>query len=133
MFALSRWLSANLPIEYYEFAKGVEWSIPYMRLPWEGPDAAGMPATAYYSSGRSAARISHQAVMPTMIPTEIPGDGTTMPAQIPLMPMQVPMDGKPLTAMEYRSFFEVILALFLFINSFILSGVVWCAENDWLV
>ncbi|AQK92662.1 hypothetical protein ZEAMMB73_Zm00001d009765 [Zea mays] len=56
IFALSRWLSANLPIEYYEFAKGVEWSIPYMRLPWEGPAAdpylgySTMPAIAYSES-----------------------------------------------------------------------------------
>lgn len=32
IFALSRWLSVNLPIEYYEFAKGIEWSIPYCAL-----------------------------------------------------------------------------------------------------
>lgn len=144
IFALSRWLSANLPIEYYEFAKGVEWSIPYMRLPWEGPAAdpylgySTMPAIAYSESellDRSAvggaANISSyhpraqqgQPVTPAQIipsdpvfPTEIPEDGKPTPpvqtpggdATPPVMPVQtpLPLDGMPLTAMEYRSFFE---------------------------
>lgn len=145
IFALSRWLSANLPIEYYEFAKGIEWSIPYMRLPWEGPAAdpylgySTMPAIAYSESellDRSAvggaANISSyrhrgqqgQPVTPAQIipsdpvfPTEIPEDGKPTPpvqtpggdATPPVMPVQtpLPLDGMPLTAMEYRSFFEV--------------------------
>lgn len=144
IFALSRWLSANLPIEYYEFAKGIEWSIPYMRLPWEGPAAdpylgySTMPAIAYSESellDRSAvggaANISSyrhrgqqgQPVTPAQIipsdpvfPTEIPEDGKPTPpvqtpggdATPPVMPVQtpLPLDGMPLTAMEYRSFFE---------------------------
>ncbi|OEL29984.1 hypothetical protein BAE44_0008997 [Dichanthelium oligosanthes] len=127
IFALSRWLSVNLPIEYYEFAKGIEWSIPYMRLPWEGPGAdpflgySTMPAIAFSELlDRSAVG---QPVMPTtqmpVLPTELPGDGSpimptqtpVMPAQLPgdgnpVLPVQIPLDGKPLTAMEYRSFFE---------------------------
>ncbi|TVU20097.1 hypothetical protein EJB05_36290 [Eragrostis curvula] len=144
IFALSRWLSVNLPIEYYEFAKGIEWTIPYMHLPWEGPAAdpflgySTMPAIAYSELlDRSAvgADISYppqakgQQVMPMqmpilpteippadgkpLMPMEIPGDGKpVMPTQIspgdgkPVVPMQIPLDGKPLTAMEYRSFFE---------------------------
>ena len=35
MFALSRWLAVTLPVEYYEFARGLQWSIPYFSLPWE--------------------------------------------------------------------------------------------------
>ncbi|CAD6332593.1 unnamed protein product [Miscanthus lutarioriparius] len=136
IFALSRWLSVNLPIEYYEFAKGIEWSIPYMRLPWEGPAAdpflgySTMPAIAYSELlGRSAvgtANISYpraqgQPMMPTQIipsdpvfPTEIPEDRKPTPPMqtprdaTPVMPVQtpLPLDGMPLTAMEYRSFFE---------------------------
>ncbi|CAL5096604.1 unnamed protein product [Urochloa decumbens] len=135
IFALSRWLSVNLPIEYYEFAKGIEWSIPYMRLPWEGPGAdpflgySTMPAIALSElvdrSAVGTANISYpraqgQPVMATsqiipsdpVLPTELPGDGSpVMPMQTPadappVMPLQIPMDGKPLTAMEYRSFFE---------------------------
>nr|XP_016495097.1 PREDICTED: uncharacterized protein LOC107814239 [Nicotiana tabacum] len=33
--ALTRWLPVTLPVEYYEFARGLQWSVPYMRLPWE--------------------------------------------------------------------------------------------------
>nr|CAB3460534.1 unnamed protein product [Digitaria exilis] len=134
IFALSRWLSVNLPIEYYEFAKGIEWTIPYMRLPWEGPGAdpflgySTMPAialselldrTAVGATDISYPRAQGQPVMPATIPsdpvfpTELPGDGSpVMPMQTPggvpppVMPMQVPLDGTPLTAMEYRSFFE---------------------------
>ncbi|CAL4902451.1 unnamed protein product [Urochloa decumbens] len=135
IFALSRWLSVNLPIEYYEFAKGIEWSIPYMRLPWEGPGAdpflgySTVPAialselvdrSAVGDTNISYPRAQGQPVMAStqiipsdpVLPTELPGDGsTTMPMQTPadappVMPLQIPLDGKPLSPMEYRSFFE---------------------------
>ncbi|XP_078428363.1 uncharacterized protein LOC144700744 [Wolffia australiana] len=35
VFAQSRWLGIGLPVEFYEFARGLQWSIPYLRLPWE--------------------------------------------------------------------------------------------------
>ncbi|KAK1433829.1 hypothetical protein QVD17_10747 [Tagetes erecta] len=35
IFALSGWLAVPLPIEYSEFVKGLRWSIPYFKLPWE--------------------------------------------------------------------------------------------------
>ncbi|KAK6920680.1 hypothetical protein RJ641_014358 [Dillenia turbinata] len=35
VFALSRWIAVDLPLEYYEFVRGLEWSIPYLKLPWE--------------------------------------------------------------------------------------------------
>ncbi|KAI4336176.1 hypothetical protein L6164_014735 [Bauhinia variegata] len=35
VFALSRWLAVKLPVEYYEFAKDLEWTIPYFYVPWE--------------------------------------------------------------------------------------------------
>ncbi|XP_065030595.1 uncharacterized protein LOC135653069 isoform X2 [Musa acuminata AAA Group] len=34
-FALCRWLVVTVPVEYYEFSRGIEWSIPYIHLPWE--------------------------------------------------------------------------------------------------
>jgi hypothetical protein len=121
IFALSRWMSVNLPIEYYEFAKGIEWSIPYMRLPWEGPGAdpflsySTMPAIAFSelldrSAVGAANNISYPRaqglpVMPMQIPsdpvlpTELPGDGRAANnisyprAQgQPVMPMQIPSD-----------------------------------------
>ncbi|KAL6841555.1 hypothetical protein ACP4OV_028698 [Aristida adscensionis] len=128
IFALSRWLSINLPIEYYEFAKGMEWTIPYMHLPWEGPAAdpflgySTMPSIAYselIDRRAVGADISYpgtqgQPVMPTEIPpdrmpimpTEIPEDGKPiMPVQVPgdgkpSMPVQVPGEGKPVMPMQ---------------------------------
>lgn len=35
VFALTKWLAVSLPVEYYEFTRGLEWSIPYITLPWE--------------------------------------------------------------------------------------------------
>ncbi|CAL9068770.1 unnamed protein product, partial [Musa banksii] len=35
IFALCRWLVVTVPVEYYEFSRGIEWSIPYIHLPWE--------------------------------------------------------------------------------------------------
>uniref|UniRef100_A0A0D9WKK1 Bacterial Ig-like domain-containing protein n=1 Tax=Leersia perrieri TaxID=77586 RepID=A0A0D9WKK1_9ORYZ len=104
VFALSRWLSINLPVEYYELSKGLEWSIPYMRLPWEGPSAdpfvgySTMPAIAYselLDRSAVAGRPSHPA-------------GVAMPMPMPssIEQQQSPLEGKPLTAMEYRYLLE---------------------------
>ncbi|MCE3214867.1 hypothetical protein HAX54_000154 [Datura stramonium] len=35
VFALARWLPVTLPVEYYEFARRLQWSVPYFSLPWE--------------------------------------------------------------------------------------------------
>lgn len=52
IFALVRWLPVTLPVEYYEFARGLQWSVPYFSLPWEtgsmhqfmmGPDSSTNP------------------------------------------------------------------------------------------
>uniref|UniRef100_A0A0E0A3N1 Bacterial Ig-like domain-containing protein n=1 Tax=Oryza glumipatula TaxID=40148 RepID=A0A0E0A3N1_9ORYZ len=101
VFALSRWLSINLPVEYYELSKGLEWSIPYMRLPWEGPSAdpfvgySTMPAIAY------SEMLDRTALAADVLrrPPAAPGVAMAMPSTSPL-------DGKPLTAMEYRYLFE---------------------------
>jgi hypothetical protein len=113
IFALSRWLSINLPVEYYELAKGIEWTIPYIRLPWEGPSAdpfvgySTMPAIAY-SELVDRIGIEADAYNPRPAPA---AQQQIMPMQIPAdsaIPLQIPaLDGKPLTAMEYRAFFEV--------------------------
>ncbi|KAK6924829.1 hypothetical protein RJ641_009155 [Dillenia turbinata] len=52
VFALSRWIAGNMSIEYYEFLRGLEWSILFFRLPWEenGPDSTP-PATSIHVSG----------------------------------------------------------------------------------
>ncbi|KAL4584923.1 hypothetical protein LXL04_009534 [Taraxacum kok-saghyz] len=80
IFALSGWLAVPLPIEYSEFVKGLRWSIPYFKLPWE---------TEYV-----------QPVWPV----------NTRPQSMQLKAMtgEYPdaVYGLPLTAMEYKSFFE---------------------------
>ena len=44
VFALSRWLAVTLPVEYYEFARSLRWSIPYFSLPWKtGHTHSGFP------------------------------------------------------------------------------------------
>ncbi|KAK9995729.1 hypothetical protein SO802_020415 [Lithocarpus litseifolius] len=48
VFALSRWLGVPLPVEYYEFSRGMQWSIPYFRLPWEtGHTHSSAPANSH--------------------------------------------------------------------------------------
>uniref|UniRef100_A0A7N2MNI8 Uncharacterized protein n=1 Tax=Quercus lobata TaxID=97700 RepID=A0A7N2MNI8_QUELO len=48
VFALSRWLGVPLPVEYYEFSRGMQWSIPYFRLPWEtGRTHSSAPANSH--------------------------------------------------------------------------------------
>ncbi|KAF3971824.1 hypothetical protein CMV_004602 [Castanea mollissima] len=45
VFAFSRWLAVTLPVEYYEFARALRWSIPYFSLPWKtGRTHSGAPA-----------------------------------------------------------------------------------------
>uniref|UniRef100_A0ACD5ZK20 Uncharacterized protein n=1 Tax=Avena sativa TaxID=4498 RepID=A0ACD5ZK20_AVESA len=112
IFALSRWLSVNLPVEYYELAKGIEWTIPYVRLPWEGPSAdpfvgySTMPAIAY---SELVDRIGVEADPYDPRPAPVAAQQQIMPMQIPADDGAIPvpaLDGKPLTAMEYRVFFE---------------------------
>ena len=48
VFALSRWLGLPLPVDYYEFSRGMQWSIPYFRLPWEtGRTHSSAPANSH--------------------------------------------------------------------------------------
>ncbi|XP_061357015.1 uncharacterized protein LOC133301403, partial [Gastrolobium bilobum] len=35
VFALSRWLAVELPVEFFEFARHLQWTIPYFSVPWE--------------------------------------------------------------------------------------------------
>uniref|UniRef100_A0A7N2MNR3 TRP C-terminal domain-containing protein n=2 Tax=Quercus lobata TaxID=97700 RepID=A0A7N2MNR3_QUELO len=47
VFALSRWLAVTLPVEYYEFARALRWSIPYFSLPWKtGHTHSGFPVNS---------------------------------------------------------------------------------------
>ncbi|XP_052177031.1 uncharacterized protein LOC127791218 isoform X2 [Diospyros lotus] len=96
VFALSRWLAVTLPVEYFEFARGLQWSIPYFRLPWETGDSQPVmvgsrsPINPHpYGSKVHEAR-TFQNIQPQQ--------------RNPYKASSV--YGLPLTPMEYRSFFE---------------------------
>ncbi|XP_076960510.1 uncharacterized protein LOC143636915 [Bidens hawaiensis] len=82
IFALSGWLAVPLPIEYSEFVKGLRWSIPYFKLPWECGYVKPVWPMNPHSYG---SRITRPRIK-------------TMNADS--------LYGLPLTAMEYKSFFE---------------------------
>ncbi|KAI3765845.1 hypothetical protein L2E82_15891 [Cichorium intybus] len=90
IFALSGWLAVPLPIEYSEFVKGLRWSIPYFRLPWE---------TEYVQPV--------WPMNPHSYTSETYNSGTQI-TQLKATNQDKPdsVYGLPLTAMEYKSFFE---------------------------
>ncbi|WOL18428.1 hypothetical protein Cni_G27223 [Canna indica] len=95
VFALSRWLVIAMPVEYYEFSLGIEWSIPYIRLPWESCSNSVLEDPAFTLGAYS--QVWERSKLTTF--------------KFPLMPNQIlEMDpsanGKPLTAGEYVSFLE---------------------------
>ncbi|XP_010663149.1 uncharacterized protein LOC100257111 isoform X2 [Vitis vinifera] len=96
VFALSRWLPVTLPVEYYEFARGIQWSIPYFSLPWETghihPIMVGSSSPTL--SHLYASRIHDSGFFETVQPEE---DNLDRAASV---------YGLPLTPMEYRTFFE---------------------------
>ncbi|XP_034673186.1 uncharacterized protein LOC117904606 isoform X2 [Vitis riparia] len=96
VFALSRWLPVTLPVEYYEFARGIQWSVPYFSLPWETghihPIMVGSSSPTV--SHLYASRIHDSGFFETVQPEE---DNLDRAASV---------YGLPLTPMEYRTFFE---------------------------
>ncbi|GAA0161748.1 hypothetical protein LIER_17992 [Lithospermum erythrorhizon] len=91
VFALSRWLAVKMPVEYYEFTRGLQWSIPYLRLPWE----KGHAQSVVVGSNSS------------IIGSKIYGSGIFVPVKSKANNMNLDaIYGLPLTPMEYRSFFE---------------------------
>lgn len=95
VFALSRWLAVILPVEYYELARDLQWSIPYFSLPWE---------------------VGH--VQPVMVGSSPPANSTSYFSEVlDLETIGTPKEenlkraatvyGLPLSPMEYKSFFEV--------------------------
>lgn len=96
LFALSRWLAVTMPVEYYEFARGLQWSIPYFSLPWESGRVqsvmvdSNLPAIMHSEISENHKSGTYEFVQSV--------DGKLdMAASI----------GFPLTPMEYRLFFEV--------------------------
>lgn len=113
LFALTRWLTINLPIEYYEFTRGVEWIIPHHKLPWESSTGdslkgySAFPASAYSQLVESSKMTS----LPPLYESSL--------------------EGKPLTPMEYRSIFEVKSNFIYLVNLlFITLCIIICSNVD---
>ncbi|KAM7465314.1 hypothetical protein LguiB_012876 [Lonicera macranthoides] len=91
VFALSRWLAVTLPVEYYEFARGLQWSIPYFLLPWETGHI--QPVMVGSSSPTNPHSYSSKVLDLGTSQQENSATATSV-------------YGLPLTREEYRSFFE---------------------------
>ncbi|KAI8529051.1 hypothetical protein RHMOL_Rhmol12G0195700 [Rhododendron molle] len=95
VFALSRWLAVTLPVEYFEIARGLQWSIPYFSLPWEtGHDHPFMVGSTPRNPYPYASKLHGPGTFKNVQPQE---RNSFMDASV---------YGLPLTPMEYRSFFE---------------------------
>ncbi|KAL8230608.1 hypothetical protein R6Q57_000386 [Mikania cordata] len=88
IYALSGWLAVPLPIEYSEFVKGLRWSIPYFKLPWECGYVKPVWPMNPHSYG---SRIGDFEARSKATNLDKPDS----------------VYGLPLTAMEYKSFFEI--------------------------
>ncbi|KAF5175266.1 transmembrane protein [Thalictrum thalictroides] len=96
VFALSRWLTVGLPVEYYEFARGLQWSIPYLGLPWEAGNFRSIMVDSSPSAMTGSEMYKRQESQ--IFRNKQVQDGK--------LEMDTSISGLPLTPMEYRSFFE---------------------------
>ncbi|KAH9604781.1 hypothetical protein KSS87_002927 [Heliosperma pusillum] len=97
VFALSRWLAVTLPVEYYEFTRGIQWSIPYFCLPWENNYSHPMFFMPDASTSSHIFRANLNSSAMPQHPVQFDKDNSDKAGVV---------YGAPLTAMEYRSFFE---------------------------
>ncbi|KAJ1418288.1 putative transmembrane protein [Sesbania bispinosa] len=92
VFALSRWLTVKLPVEFYEFARHLQWTIPYFSVPWEGgPMNLFMVGTGPFGSSNSFTKAS------ATIPNTLLNKNLNSAAAV---------YGSPLTSSEYQQYFE---------------------------
>lgn len=94
VFALTKWLAVPLPVEYYEFARGIEWSIPYLNLPWETEGIGSFTKDSTPPIG------VFSAIWEKLWPFESSPPGERILGNSSVY-------GAPLTPMEYRLFLEV--------------------------
>ncbi|URE16713.1 transposon protein [Musa troglodytarum] len=94
VFALCRWLVVNMPIEYYEFSRGIEWSIPYIHLPWE-------TGSKTFFEGSTSTSTTHSEVWDRK---KLYFKSLSVRNQI--QEMNSSEYGKPLNPGEYMSFLE---------------------------
>ncbi|XP_030493743.2 uncharacterized protein LOC115709712 isoform X1 [Cannabis sativa] len=96
VFALSRWLAVMLPVEYYEFTRGLQWSIPYFDLPWENEHSSPVMVGSSPFTG-SDSLISKIYDSESFQSLQLEKDNSNMTTQV---------YGLPLGPMDYRFFFE---------------------------
>ncbi|XP_021718909.1 uncharacterized protein LOC110686621 [Chenopodium quinoa] len=94
VFAFSRWLAVTLPVEYYEFTRGIQWSVPYLCLPWGSDHSQPM----FFTPNTSVSSHLFKNGLSSIAQTVQSEKGSLNKAGV--------IYGAPLTAMEYRSFFE---------------------------
>ncbi|KAF6134991.1 hypothetical protein GIB67_014040 [Kingdonia uniflora] len=97
VFALSRWLVVNLPVEYYEFSRGLEWTIPHLNLPWE---TGHVPTNVADStpSAMAQSKVLKRHESGSFKRVTLGHQNSEMATTFLL--------GLPLTPMEYKSYFE---------------------------
>ncbi|KAL5813853.1 hypothetical protein ACOSQ4_024494 [Xanthoceras sorbifolium] len=97
IFALSRWLAVTLPVEYYEFTRGLQWSIPYFNLPWETGHIQPVMVGSSPPSGPHSyiSKFNHLGIFQHELPVK---EGNLNKAAT--------VYGSPLAPMEYTYFFE---------------------------
>ncbi|KAK3035350.1 hypothetical protein RJ639_034058 [Escallonia herrerae] len=92
IFALSRQLAVPLPVEYSEFARGLQWSIPSLNLPW----AAGHIETFKTNPYSNGSKVHDSGIFETLQPQR---ENMDMVGSVYRSP-------RPLSSMEYGSYFE---------------------------
>ncbi|KAL1568226.1 hypothetical protein AAHA92_03621 [Salvia divinorum] len=95
VFALSKWLAITLPVEYYELTRCLQWSIPYINLPWETGDQRSVmvgstsPTDRLIRAPKDRDSIFVEGLKPEAANVDSPK-----------------VFGLPLNPMEYASYFE---------------------------
>lgn len=101
-------MAVALPVEYYEFSRGLEWSVPYFSLPWETEGIQFQPLLweqTPHSSSLSFISKPYIDKIPDLV--QIKEENSKRASSV---------YGLPLTAMEYASYFEarMVIGLCLF-------------------
>lgn len=95
----------TLPVEYYEVTRGIQWSIPYLNLPWEyGSTQSIMVGSNSPENTNSYISKTHQVGLSNIIDRDVS------------LNLAAAAYGLPLTPIEYGSFFEVS-AISLFVSN----------------
>ncbi|CAJ1975117.1 unnamed protein product [Sphenostylis stenocarpa] len=92
VFALCRWLVVRLPVEFYEFARHLQWTIPYFSVPWETE-----PMNLFMISSNPFGTSNFITNAPANIANKLFVKSSNLAASV---------YGSPLTSSEYQQYFE---------------------------